>query len=103
LNKLTVTEVLQIGDYMGLPKELVHKAPSDGMCGKTDEDNMGFTYESLDKLIRCQLPPKSLEVYMKIRKMHLNPNTALKLFPMAAPDINLPVFEDFKELPIEAV
>lgn len=103
LNKLTVTEVLQIGDYMGLPKKLVHKAPSDGMCGKTDEDNMGFSYESLDKLIRCQLPPKSLEVYLKIRKMHLNPNTALKLFPMATPDINLPVFEDFKELPIEAV
>ena len=98
LNKLTVTEVLQIGDYMGLPKELVHKAPSDGMCGKTDEDNLGFTYDTLDKLIRCQLVPKSYELYMKIKKMHLNPNTALKLVPMATIDIDLPVFEDFKEL-----
>lgn len=98
LNKLTVTEVLKIGDYMGLPKELVHKAPSDGMCGKTDEDNLGFTYDTLDKLIRCQLVPKSYELYMKIRKMHLNPNTALKLVPMATIDIDLPVFEDFKEL-----
>lgn len=93
LNKLTVTEVLAIGDYMGLPKELVHKAPSDGMCGKTDEDNMGFTYESLDKLIRYGLAPKSLEVFKKIKSMHLNPNTALKLFPMAAPDISLPVYQ----------
>lgn len=98
LNKLTVTEVLQIGDYMGLPKELVHKAPSDGMCGKTDEDNLGFTYDTLDKLIRCQLLPKSYELYMKIKKMHLNPNTALKLVPMATIDIDLPVFEDSKEL-----
>jgi len=98
LNKLTVTEVLQIGDYMGLPKELVHKTPSDGMCGKTDEDNLGFTYESLDKLIRYNLPPKSLKVYRKIKEMHFNPNTVLKLVPMATIDINLPVFEDFKEL-----
>ena len=35
---------------------------------------------------------------MKIKKMHLNPNTALKLVPMATIDIDLPVFEDFKEL-----
>ena len=74
LNKLTVTEVLQIGDYMGLPKELVHKAPSDGMCGKTDEDNLGFTYDTLDKLIRCQLLPKSYELYMKIKKTLIKSN-----------------------------
>jgi hypothetical protein len=68
------------------------------MCGKTDEDILGFTYESLDRLIRYNLPPKSLKVYKKIKEMHFNPNTALKLVPMATIDINLPVFEDFKEL-----
>lgn len=47
----TVTEMLQIGDALGLPHELVHKTPSDGLCGKTDEDNLGFTYEELDKYI----------------------------------------------------
>ena len=49
--EFTVTEMLQIGDALGLPKELVHKTPSDGLCGKTDEDNLGFTYEELDNYI----------------------------------------------------
>lgn len=51
LANLTVGKVLQIGDYLELPKELVHKTPSDGLCGKTDEDNLGFTYAQLDKYI----------------------------------------------------
>ena len=55
------------------------------MCGKSDEDNMGFTYETLDKYIIEGLPPKSLEIKMKIDKMHNNPNTKLKLIPMPAP------------------
>ncbi len=51
LGNLTVREVLEIGDDLGLPTHLVHKAPSDGMCGKTDEDNLGFTYNDLDNYI----------------------------------------------------
>lgn len=51
LGNLTVREVLEIGDDLGLPEHLVHKAPSDGMCGKTDEDNLGFTYQELDDYI----------------------------------------------------
>ena len=44
-----VREVLAIGDALSeLPSELIHKAPGDGMSGKTDEDNMGFSYETLD-------------------------------------------------------
>ncbi len=44
-----VREVYDIGDALEeLPAHLVHKAPGDGMSGKTDEDNMGFTYEVLD-------------------------------------------------------
>lgn len=52
LANLTVTEVKQIGRFLGLPSNLVDKAPSDGLCGKTDEDNLGFTYAVLDKYIR---------------------------------------------------
>lgn len=52
LANLTVTEVKAVGKYLGLPLELVDKAPSDGLCGKTDEDNLGFTYATLDKYIR---------------------------------------------------
>ncbi|MBP5379990.1 MAG: NAD(+) synthase, partial [Ruminococcus sp.] len=52
LSDLTVTEVLQVGEHLGLPNELVHKVPIDGLCGKTDEENLGFTYAMLDKYIR---------------------------------------------------
>lgn len=48
---LTSDEVVAIGDALGLPYELTHKTPSDGLCGKTDEDNFGFTYEVLNKYI----------------------------------------------------
>lgn len=51
LGDLTVREVLQIGDDLGLPYELVHKTPSDGMSGKSDEEKIGFTYEELDTYI----------------------------------------------------
>lgn len=52
LAQLTVSEVKQIGHLLGLPAELVEKVPSDGLCGKTDEDNLGFTYAELDRYIR---------------------------------------------------
>ena len=52
LANLTVTEVKQIGMVLGLPEVLVEKTPSDGLCGKTDEDNLGFTYAMLDCYIR---------------------------------------------------
>ncbi len=52
LSLLTVDEVKQIGMLVGLPAELVNKVPIDGLCGKTDEDNLGFTYAELDRYIR---------------------------------------------------
>ena len=49
---LTVTEVKELGHLLGLPEELVEKTPIDGLCGKTDEENLGFTYAVLDRYIR---------------------------------------------------
>ena len=49
---LTVDEVKQIGRLLGLPDVLVDKVPTDGLCGKTDEENLGFTYAELDRYIR---------------------------------------------------
>ena len=48
---LLVSEVIQIGDELGLIDKLVHKTPSDGLCGKTDEDNFGFTYADIEAMI----------------------------------------------------
>lgn len=52
MSYLTVTEVKQIGHILGLPRELVEKTPIDGLCGKSDEENLGFTYAELDVYIR---------------------------------------------------
>lgn len=52
LSGLTVHEVKQIGYLLGLPRDLVDKTPIDGLGGKTDEDNLGFTYAVLDRYIR---------------------------------------------------
>ncbi len=70
LGGLTVREVLEIGDDLGLPEYLVHKAPSDGMCGKTDEDNLGFTYEQLDNYIEGKVYLVPDEVVKKIEHLH---------------------------------
>ena len=62
LQNYCVREVIEIGDYLGLPYELVHKTPADGMCGLTDEENLGFTYEVLDKYIRNSVFPRLLSL-----------------------------------------
>lgn len=79
LENLTVTEVKAIGHELGLPSELVDKTPTDGLCGKTDEDNLGFTYAELDAYIRDGIEP-SKEVKAKIDSMH--EKNLFKLQPM---------------------
>ena len=61
---LTTEEVISIGDELGLPYELVHKTPSDGLCGKSDEDNLGFTYAELTRLSE---QAKRLNILMKLQ------------------------------------
>jgi len=79
LSNLTVREVLEVGDDLGLPYELVHKTPSDGMCGKSDEDNLGFTYAELDAYLLEGTMPERLEKIERLHKMNLH-----KLLPMPA-------------------
>lgn len=52
LSDLTVSEVKAVGNALGLPRRFIEKTPIDGLCGKTDEENLGFTYEVLDRYIR---------------------------------------------------
>lgn len=69
LGGLTKTEVVALGKELGLPYHLVHKAPSDGLCGKTDEDNLGFTYDVLDKYIRTG-EINDIDIKEKIDRLH---------------------------------
>lgn len=81
LANLTVNEVRQVGLELGLPKELVFKTPSDGLCGKTDEDNLGFTYEVLDKYIRTGIC-EDVEVKNKIDHRHKINKFKIELMPV---------------------
>lgn len=82
LSDLTVTEVLQVGDELGLPYELVHKTPTDGLCGKTDEENLGFTYAMLDRYIRGEDDLSGYpEIKAKIDRLHKANLHKLMLMP----------------------
>lgn len=80
LRNLTSDEVVAIGDACGLPYELTHKTPSDGLCGKTDEDNLGFTYAVLNKYIRTGVCEDE-EVKNKIDEMHQKNLFKLEMMP----------------------
>lgn len=82
LGNLTVREVLEIGDELGLPRHLVHKTPSDGMCGKTDEDNLGFTYAELDDYLLLGAETVTEETKQKIEKLHKATRHKYELMPM---------------------
>lgn len=81
LSNITKTEVKKIGRTLGLPNELVDKIPSDGLCGKTDEDNLGFTYDVLDRYIRTG-EIDDLNVKEKIDNMR--EKNLFKLLPMSS-------------------
>ena len=80
LGQLTVAEVLEIGTLLGLPEVLVKKVPSDGLCGKTDEDNLGFTYAALDKYIRTGVCEDE-KVKERIDTLHVRNLFKLKTIP----------------------
>ena len=88
LSHLTVTEVKQIGKQLGLPLDLVEKVPSDGLSGKTDEDNLGFTYAVLDKYIRTGVCEDEKVKALIDRKHKLN-LFKLQLMPSFDPQITV--------------
>lgn len=85
MSYLTVTEVKQIGHLLGLPNELVEKTPIDGLCGKSDEENLGFTYAELDIYIRTGkiADPAKKELIDKKHKANL---FKLELMPAFKPE-----------------
>ena len=86
LSRLTVQEVKEIGHVLGLPSELVEKTPIDGLCGKTDEDNLGFTYAVLDRYIRTGEIDDE-ETKALIDKKHKANLFKLELMPCFEPEI----------------
>ena len=89
LGKLTVTEVKELGLSLGLPRELVFKVPSDGISGKTDEDNLGFTYAVLDRYIRTGEidDPETKALIDRKHKANLFKLQLMQTFPYAGPEL----------------
>ena len=83
---LTVNEMKQIGRLIGLPDVLVDKVPIDGLCGKTDEDNLGFTYAELDRYIREGVI-EDQDKKAKIDRMHEINQFKLQLMPAFRPEL----------------
>jgi len=84
LSDLTVTEVKAIGKELGLAAKFVDKTPIDGLCGKTDEDNLGFTYAVLDRYIReniCE-DKKLKEKIDKLHSMNLHKVNPMPIFKL---------------------
>ena len=86
MSNLTVTEVKQIGHLLGLPAELVEKTPIDGLCGKSDEENLGFTYAELDKYIRTG-EIEDMDKKARIDDKHAKNLFKLQLMPSFSPGI----------------
>ena len=85
ISNLTVTEVKEIGHILGLPCDLVEKTPIDGLCGKTDEENLGFTYAELDVYIRTGKIESSATKEL-IDKRHKANLFKLELMPCFKPE-----------------
>jgi len=69
LAEFTVTEVKAIGYELGLPVEFVEKLPIDGLCGKSDESALGFSYEILDKYIKTGVC-ENIDIKERIEMLH---------------------------------
>ena len=81
ISDFTKTEVRELGRELGLPQLFVEKIPEDGMSGKSDEEKLGFTYETLDKYIRTGICEDSK---IKERIDYLHRINLHKIEPMKA-------------------
>lgn len=81
INNYTVDEVIKIGEYLEVPEQVLHKTPSDGLSGQSDEEKLGVKYKD----IASYIAGKELEdnIKNKIEKLH---NNSLHKF-------NIPVYK----------
>ena len=69
LADLTVSEVIKVGEVIGVPSDVLYKTPSDGLSGQSDEDKLGVTYDSIEKYMNGIKQDEKIEE--KIKTLHL--------------------------------
>ena len=63
-----ISDSKEVCDILGMPEHLTHKVPSDGMCGMSDEDNLGFTYHEINEFIRLnKIGKNGKEILMRTK------------------------------------
>lgn len=81
IGEFLTEEVIAIGRELGLPEDLICKTPADGLTGKSDEDNLGFSYEQLNTFIKTgKVDDKGAE--QKIKERHQYSLHKLRSIPM---------------------
>ena len=75
IQDMTVTEIIEVGEDLGLPYNLLHKTPIDGLQPLSDEEKIAkqtgierWTYARFDKLIRGEkhdFTPEEVEILRK--------------------------------------
>jgi NAD+ synthase len=70
LRNMTVAEVIDLGRQLGMPEDLLIKPPADGLSGKTDEENMGLTYDDIDTVYKSEGTLKDMNTYLEILERH---------------------------------
>ena len=89
---LTVQEVKAVGRVLGLPEILIEKPPVDGLTGRTDEENLGFTYAELDHYLRTGILDDP-EVKQRIDRLHAANRFKLQIMPAFDPQIRVCPFD----------
>ena len=70
LADLTVDEVIKVGEYIGVPDKVIHKAPDDGLSGMTDEEKLGVKYSEIADVINGKEVDEDTK--QKIMTLHKN-------------------------------
>lgn len=95
---LTVTEVISLGDWLGVPYDLCHKTPIDGLQALTDEEKLGMKYADVDKFIRNDKGTK--EFKEKVMTMYWRNKFKIDMITLPGPKFrDLPNFVMF---PVDA-
>lgn len=97
IEMFTTEEVIAIGDYLGVPYELTHKKPTDGMSLnddgtlKGDEDKLGYSYEECNRLIRLG---EKVSHFDEIMKKYKSSKFKMELIHIPHYNPELPIFEE---------
>lgn len=74
ISDLTVSEVIKVGEVIGVPNKVLYKTPSDGLSGKSDEEKLGVTYFDIENYINGE----EQDTITKEKIEHLNKSTRHK-------------------------